>query len=248
MHEWTSLVVVFLIGVIAAVIGAMVGGGSLLSIPFLIFLGLPPQVAIATDRFAGLGAAVTAMYKFWRAKKIVWKLVPILAVASLTGSIIGASILLKANPDSLRYVVAALLLVLLPVLFLNPAIGVEPRDMSRRQRALGLILYFLIQVLAGFFGGGTGTLIFYTLMLFFGVTIIQAAATQVVPFMVLTVSSLILFAVGGIIEYRIGLVLMAGAAVGGYLGAHIAIKRGEIWVRRLFALMVVVLATRLVFS
>ncbi len=248
MHEWTSLVAVFLIGVIAAVIGAMVGGGSLLSIPFLIFLGLPPQVAIATDRFAGLGAAVTAMYKFWRAKKIVWKLVPILAVASLTGSIIGASILLKANPDSLRYVVAALLLVLLPVLFLNPAIGVEHRDMSRRQRALGLILYFLIQVLAGFFGGGTGTLIFYTLMLFFGVTIIQAAATQVVPFMVLTVSSLILFAVGGIIEYRIGLVLMAGAAVGGYLGAHIAIKRGEIWVRRLFALMVVVLATRLVFS
>jgi uncharacterized membrane protein YfcA len=94
-------------------------------------------------------------------------------------------------------------------------------------------------VLAGFFGGGSGTLIFYTLMMFFGITIIQVAATQILPFMVLTVSSLIVFALNGIIDYGIGIVLMAGTAVGGYLGAHIAIKSGERWVRRLFAAVVI---------
>ena len=76
MSHVVNYILVFFVGVAAAVIGAMVGGGSLLSIPVLILLGLPPDVAIATDRFAGLGAAVTAAYKFWKAKRIVWKLAP----------------------------------------------------------------------------------------------------------------------------------------------------------------------------
>ena len=247
MADALSLVAVFGIGVAAAVVGATVGGGSLLSIPFLIFLGLPPQVAIATDRFAGLGAAATAFYRFSKAGRIVWELVPVLAVASVGGALVGASILLTVDPTALRGVVGVLLLVLLPVLFLSPA-GVEVRETGRTRRAIGLVLYFGIQVLAGFFGGGTGTLIFYTLMLFFGVTIIQVAATQIVPFMLLTLASVALFAANGIIDYRIGLVLMGGTAVGGYLGAHIALRAGERWVRRLFAVVVVASGLRLLLA
>ena len=248
MSEVISLLPVFLIGVIASVVGTMVGGGSLLSIPFLIFVGLPPQVAIATDRFAGLGAAITALYKFWKTQRIVWKFVPILAVASLAGSVTGASILLNVDPDLLEPVVGILLLALLPVLFLTRDLGLEAREMSRTRIAVGLAIYLLVQVLAGFFGAGTGTLIFYTLMMFFGITIIQVAATQILPFMVLTVSSLILFALNGIIDYRIGMVLMAGTAVGGYLGAHIAITSGEIWGGGVvFAVVVLAAGARLLF-
>jgi len=57
--------------VAAAVVGSMVGGGSLLLIPLLVFLGLPPQVAIATDRFAGVGAGVTAFLRFRSAGRMV---------------------------------------------------------------------------------------------------------------------------------------------------------------------------------
>jgi hypothetical protein len=248
MAEASSVLSVFFVGVAAGALGAMVGGGSLLSIPFLIFLGLPPQVAIATDRFAGLGAALTAFFRFWLARKIVWRYVPVLAAASLAGSLIGAGVLVNADPGSLNIVVGVLLLVLLPVLFLKRDLGVAPREASTLRVRVGLTLYFLVQVLAGFFGGGTGVLIFYILMSFFGVTIIQVAATQVLPFMVLTVSSMALFAANGIIDYRMGIVLMAGTAVGGYLGAHIAIQSGDIWVRRLFAVVVLVSATRLVLS
>jgi uncharacterized membrane protein YfcA len=247
MPEATSALLVFLVGVAASVIGAMVGGGSLLSIPLLIFLGLPPQVAIATDRFAGLGAGITAFYKFWLAQKIVWRHVPVLAVASLAGSLIGASVLVNAEPSSLNLVVGVVLLALLPVLFLKRDLGVTPREVSTRRIRLGLSLYFLVQVLAGFFGGGTGTLVFYILMSFFGITIIQVAATQILPFMVLTISSLTLFAASGIIDYQMGIVLLTGTAVGGYLGAHIAIKRGDRWVRRVFAVVVLASATRLLF-
>ena len=79
MAEASSVLSVFFVGVAAGALGAMVGGGSLLSIPFLIFLGLPPQVAIATDWFAGLGAALTAFFRLWLARKIVWRYVPVLS-------------------------------------------------------------------------------------------------------------------------------------------------------------------------
>jgi uncharacterized membrane protein YfcA len=243
-----TLLAVFLVGVAAGGVGAMVGGGSLLSIPLLIFVGLPPQVAIATDRFAGLGAGVTALYRFWRADRIVWRLVPALAVASLAGSLLGASALLRARPGSLRVVVGVLLIALLPLLFVRPDLGVEAREPSPVRRRVGLVLYFLVQVLAGFFGGGTGMLIFAILMTCFGVTITQVAATQTLPFIVLTLSALVLFAAGGLIDYRIGAVLMAGTAVGGYVGAHVAIQSGDRWVRRLFAVVVLASALRLLFA
>ena len=243
-----SLLAVLGVGVAAGAIGAMVGGGSLLSIPLLIFVGLPPQVAIATDRFAGLGAGATALYRFWRADRIVWRYVPVLTLASLAGSLVGASALLRARPGSLRLVIGVLLVALVPLVFVQRDLGVAQRDVSARRVRAGLALYFLVQVLAGFFGGGTGMLIFYILMSFFGVTITQVAATQTIPFLVLTVSAVFLFASGGIIDYRTGLVLMAGTAIGGYLGAHLALRSGDRWIRRIFAGAVLASAARLLFA
>lgn len=150
MVDATRALAVFLVGIAASVIGAMVGGGSLLSIPLLIFLGLPRQVAIATDRFAGVGAGAAALYRFWPSGKIVWRYVPVLAVTSLAGSLIGATVLISVEPGALRGVVGALLLVLLPLLFPNSDLGVAPREVSSLRIRLGVMLYFLVQVLAGF--------------------------------------------------------------------------------------------------
>jgi uncharacterized membrane protein YfcA len=73
MPEIITLTSVFFIGLLASIFGTLVGGGSLLSIPFLIMTGLPPQVAIATERFGDLGRTITSFLKFFNSKKIVWK-------------------------------------------------------------------------------------------------------------------------------------------------------------------------------
>ena len=248
MIEISALPLVFLLGVVAAVIGATVGGGSLLTTPVLLFLGLPPHVVIATDRFAGFGAALTTLRRYSSAQKIQWSHVPVLASLSLVGSLLGASMLTLATPELLQNLLAVLILSLLPMVLLSRSLGLEPRPVSERRRRVGLACYFAIQVLAGFFSAGTSTLIFYVLIACFGLTILQASATQVVPFLVLTVSSSILFAMKGLIDYRVGLVLMAGTAVGGYLGASLAVRSGELWIRRAFALAVCLAAARLLWS
>lgn len=245
MEDGLSLVAVSAVGVAAGTIGAMVGGGSLLSIPLLIFLGLPAPVAIATDRFAGLGVACTAGFRYWRAGSIVWRWVPLLGAASLVGSLLGANLLVRTDAARLEPIIGLLVLLLLPMLFLRPSFGVEARDTRRSWKVVGFGLYFAIQLLTGFFGAGTGPLVFTTLMACFGLTIVQAVATQVVPFLLLTVASVFVFGSHGIIDYRMGFALLLGTAVGGSFGAKLAIEKGAGWVRRVFAVVVVLSALRL---
>ncbi|MBI4093065.1 MAG: sulfite exporter TauE/SafE family protein [Candidatus Kerfeldbacteria bacterium] len=247
MPEIVTLFLVLLAGIAAGFFDSVIGAGGLVSIPSLVFLGLPPQVAIATDRLGSIGQTATAAFKFWKAKKIVWKYVPAFTIISLVGSVIGASILLNVNPAMLQSIVGYLLLALLPFIFLRRDIGIKGGKTSRPKMMLGLVIYFLIMIFAGFFGQGTGPMVFYALTYFLGFTMLEVLATGIVPWFVLSVSSLIIFALNGIVDYQVGIVLLIGMAVGGYAGAHVAIKKGDVWIKRLFALFVVVSAVKLLF-
>ena len=245
MVEIITLLLVFLTGIAAGFFDSTLGAGGLVSVPSLVFLGLPAQVAIATDRFGTVGQTVAAMFKFGKAKKIVWKYVPVFAIISLLGSFIGANILLNINQEILQKVVGFLMVILLAFIFIKPNIGIRQNKVSKSKIILGLMIYFLIMVLGGFFGQGTGPLVFYTLTYFLGFTMIEVLATGIIPWFVLSLSSLIVFALSGIIDYRNGIVLLVGMAIGGYLGAHIALKKGNVWLRRLFIAFVIIAAIKL---
>ena len=247
MSETITLFFVFLIGIFASIFGTMVGGGTLLSIPFLIIVGLPPQVAIATERFGGIGQTIAAFIKLFKSQKIVWKYVLCLTIISVTGSLIGANILVNINPVILHNLVGVIVLALLPLLLLKPDLGIQNTTTSKTKIIIGSIIYFFVQIFAAFFGGGTGILILYTLMLCFGLTIIEATATKTVPWFFLSISSLVIFAVKGIINYKMGTVMLIGMAIGGYIGAHIVLKKGNIWVKRLFFFFIIISAIKLLF-
>lgn len=238
----------FAIGALAGFFGATVGGGGLLTIPYLMFLGFPPPVAIATARFGDIGLPLTSSVKFWKSNQIVWKYVPVLAALSLAGSIVGANILLAIEPDTLKTIAALLLLALLPFVLLKKEMGVVRREVSRLSRALSSLLYFVVQIFTGFFAAGTGPLAYYTLMAGFGLTIVEAVATNMIPFLILALSSVLVFAAHGLIDYSTGLILFGGTAMGGYIGAHIAIQKGARWIKGLFAIMVVAAALKLFFT
>lgn len=225
MPDLITILAVFLIGILASTFGSMVGGGTLLSLPFLMIIGLPPQIAIATERFGGLGQTLAAFYKFSRSQKINWEYVPRLSAVSSMGSIIGAQILVNINPTLLQHATAFILLTLLPLLFLNHDLGIQHQQVSKTKIIIGSVIYFLIQIFASFFGGGTGILIVHTLMIFFGLTIIEATATKIIPWFFLSLFSLLIFAQHGIINYQLGVILLAGMTIGGYFDAHLAIKK-----------------------
>ncbi len=246
MGTFINLIAVFFVGLISGFVGAVAGGGGLISIPFLIFLGLPPQVAIATSKFGGVGLSFGAIVKFIKEKKIVWKYIPFLIAISLIGGYIGANILLAVKSEVLSKVVGIILLLLLPTLFIKKEIGLENRVVTKRKRALGFFLYFLIMTFGGFFGG-VGSLAIYTLMFFLGLTIIKANATDIVPWFFMSLFATAIFMFNGIVDYQYGIVIFFGMIIGGYIGAHTAIRKGNKWVKLVFATVIIVSAIKILF-
>ncbi len=247
MPEFFIPLSVLLIGIATGFGDSTVGSGGLLSIPLLILLGLPPQIAIAIDRLGSVGQTLAALLVFWRAKKIRWNYILVFTVLSLFGSYIGATILLSFDPKLLEKTIGLFLLFVLPFLFLQSSIGIKQRSVSILKKGIGYIVYFFIMVYNGFFGTGSGPFATFTALYFFGFTIIEANATSIIPWFVLSLSSLVIFARGGIVDYQKGIILLVGMTIGGYLGAHVAVAKGDAWIKRLFILVVVISGVKLLF-
>lgn len=242
----TSLFI-FFIGLSAGFMDSTVGSGGLISIPLLIFFGLPPQVAIATDRLGSVGQTLSALFVFWKEKKIRWNFVFVFTLLAITGSLIGSHILLSFNPKYLQKIVGILLLVLLPLLFIKRRLGVKSISTSIYKKCIGFFNYFLIMIYNGFFGTGAGPFSQFNSLYFFGFTVIESGATGIIPWFFLSITSLIVFIRGGIVDWHNGIVLLIGMAFGGFIGAHIAVTKGEAWIKKLFVLIVIISALKLLF-
>lgn len=244
--DTSQLIATLLVGGFAGFIGAMVGSGGLITIPFLMFLGLPAHTAIATHKVGATGLKIGAITKFGKTDLIQWKYILPFCLISIVSAIVGANILLAIDKDLLSDIVVVLLLAVLPVLFLKKEIGVTLQTTSKLKQGTGYIFFFLAMVFSAFFGGGAATFVIYILMFFFGFTIIQSSATGMLPSLLLNIIALIIFAWNGIIDYPTGIALFIGMLLGGRLGALTAIKKGNAWVKALFALIVVVLVIKII--
>jgi uncharacterized membrane protein YfcA len=216
------------------------GGGGLLVVPLLLWLGLPPHNAIAIHRFATLFGGLSSLWVFLRSGKIIWQLVLPLIVARMIGNYIGTGWFLDLSADQLNSFIAFILMLLLPFLWLKKT-GIEPRKLPKWMIISGVVIYFIISVLGGISSVGTATLALYALVLFTGMTFLEATATQKIPASLSRVMVLVILIQHDLVTWLYALPLAAGYLFGAYWGAHHAIKKGNHWLRGL--LIVVVLST-----
>jgi len=243
--EISKLIATFFIGVLGSIIGAIVGSGGLISIPFLIFLGLPPQVAIATHKFGAAGLKIGAAIRFWKSGHIMWNHFIPFSILSFAAAFLGAKLLLTIDKELLSRVVAVLLFLLLPVIFLKKDVGIVHRVTSMVRQMSGYLFYFLAQVFGAFFGGGAASIVIYILITFFGLTFIEASATSMLPGLIMTITSLVIYGLYGILDVKFGVALFLGMLLGGWIGALVAVKKGNSWVKYLFAVIVVISAIKM---
>jgi hypothetical protein len=247
MDPILTLFLTFLIGFGSSFIGAISGGGGLISIPFLVFLGLPPQIAIATNKMGSIGLSIGSLARFWKSKHIKWKYVPVLTALGLAGGILGSYLLISLNEKILGTIMGIIILAILGIMLTKRTFGEVHKERPVLLKILGCIVYFFVMIYGGFFGGGGGILIFYTLIFFLGFTLLEANATDIIPWLSMSIVSFIIFAIHGLIDYRLGITLMIGMILGGYAGAHTAIKKGNRWVKMVFIFIVIASAVKLIF-
>jgi uncharacterized protein len=244
----TGFELVLLVGValVGGFVDAIAGGGGLLTVPALLAVGLPPHVALATNKGQSTLGSAAALFRFWREGLIDGRRAPRKIAAAMVGSFLGAALLLKARPETLRVIVLVLLIGVAIFMVLRPA-RATPRLVVPPQHvaAVGVLIAFLIGTYDGFFGPGTGTLLIVAGVSLLGQSMVTASAEAKVVNFASNVAALILFGWKGLVLLSVA-VPMAGAQIlGGFLGAHFAIRGGERFVRKVLLAVVIGLVIKL---
>ncbi len=229
------------VGAVAGFINVMAGGGSLLTMPAMIFLGMPPATANGTNRVALLLQNVTVVGEFRRRGFSDFRTSLLLAACTVPGAVVGAVAAVRIDPTLFRR-----LLALVMVGVLVAVLGPRPRGGTGRPRRLRAAA---AMVGVGFYGGfmqaGVGFLIIATLHRLLALDLVRVNMHKVFVIMVYTIPSLLVFAASGNVQWLAGVVLGAGNAAGGWLGTHLQITRGEGLVRAVLVIAVLGMAARL---
>ncbi|NIO03967.1 MAG: TSUP family transporter [Proteobacteria bacterium] len=242
-----SLLIIFAVGVIAGSFGTLTGGGSLITIPALIFLGLPPHSAIGTNRLGVTGVHIGGWYKFNQKRMVNYAFGFMIGIPALFGSMLGVNLVLQMNEMILKRLVATLMIFILVFITVKPKIGLEKTKFMVKNHVyiIGAVVSFFLGIYGGFYGAGAGTFFSYILILLFGQTFLESAATRKIAGFLITTMAAILFGLAGVIDYSLGIALFIGTSTGSFIGAHYSDKIGEVWIKRLFFAIVLTMSIKL---
>ncbi|MDQ6419447.1 TSUP family transporter [Paenibacillus sp. LHD-117] len=232
---WQMVLIVAAGGFLAAFVDAVVGGGGLIAVPALLAAGLPPHLALGTNKLAGTMSSLTSTLAFLRSGhidlRLTGKLVPLTAVGAVSGTV-----LLQLVPsDWLRPLVVVMLIgVTVYTLFRRDwgKIGTF-RALTRRSGIAMAAAALLLGGYDGFFGPGTGSFLIFAFLLL-GMDFVKAAGNAKLLNFTSNLFSLAAFVVLGSVAYGIGLIMGAAMVLGSLAGSRVAIKQGARYVRPLF--------------
>lgn len=240
-------IVLFLIGVVTGIVGGMGGSPGLIITPFMMATGMPPALAIGTARLSAFGGWLLSIKKFNDAKKVHWtKLAVIIPLAMLAGTI-GTLFVIQIEPEHVYRIVGLTLILICPLVLMQKDFGLEEKEHGRGRRYFGYGVYFLIMIYGGFFGGGANIMAVFAMVTFLGFRVLDAYATHMVAWLMMSIVSTAVFIFYGHVHYIYAAVLFVGMSIGGYAGAHIAIKKGNEWVKRVVCFFAFVVGVKLLF-
>lgn len=238
-----GLLILLGIGLFAGTLNTLAGGGSLITLPALMFLGLPPAFANATNRVGVLVQSAIATLSLARAGKVQWAGVMPRLIAASAGALLGAKLATEIEPSVFRKVIAGVMLLMLVILLAQPKRWIHPRPSA--PLILQLTAFFVIGVYGGFLQAGVGIFLLMGSALLSGEDLVQGNATKNLLVAVFTVPALGLFLYEGLVLPIPGLCLALGSMLGGWIGAHLALRLGAGFVRWVLVVVVAAAATKL---
>lgn len=246
---WYDQLVLLLVSVVANAMSAFAGGGAgLLQLPALLFLGLPFAVALATHKVASVALGVGATLRNLREKTLDWRLTWYTLLAGVPGVVLGANVILAVPDHIARFALGVLICALGLYSMVKPQLGQQERLQHRDTRGylVGAVMLFLIGVLNGSLTAGTGLFFTLWLVLWFGLDYRRAIAhTLVVVGLGWNGTGALVLGVIGQVQWSWIPALLVGSFVGGYLGAAMAIRMGNRWIKRGFEWVTVLVGVKL---
>ncbi|WP_042347326.1 sulfite exporter TauE/SafE family protein [Bacillus massiliigorillae] len=240
-----TLLILICFGFLAAFIDSAVGGGGLISIPALLFVGLSPQTALATNKLASSFGSFTSTVTFIRSGKVNFQVVSKLFPLVFIGSLIGAYIVHYISPNILKPLVLVLLIAVTIYTIFNKNWGQNSvyKKLTWKKAALFALIIFCIGFYDGFFGPGTGSFFIFS-FLFIGFDFLQAAGNSKVLNFGSNIAALCMFIYLGAVNFAYGIPMGLAMVVGAYCGSKFALKKGVAYVRLLFIVVTLFLIVK----
>jgi len=235
-----------IVGVVAGFLNVLAGGGSLLTLPLLIFFGLPAATANGTNRVAIFCQNIFAITGFKKKGVFPIRLALLCIPPALLGSYIGANLAISVDEMVFRRLLALIMVGVLVFMAFDPMkrFRCEEVPMTPLRLTVLIISFFGVGVYGGFVQAGVGFLII-TALLVHGLDLVRINAVKVLVIFAFTVVALAVFVIHGQVDYVLGLSLAVGNSVGGWIGTHYAVKKGHEWIKRFVIATVLVFALRL---
>ncbi len=245
LAPWLGCPALFVAGIIAGTLNVIAGGGSFLTLPILIFLGLPPGIANATNRVAILLQNVGAVWSFKRfgvldSRALLWAAIP-----ATLGAIPGTWLALTISDRAFQKTLAFLMVAVTIWTLWSPGGKPGSNDANSRPRYLALGAgFFIVGLYGGFIQAGVGFLLLAGTSLA-GLDLVRGNAVKVLSVLCFTSVSLGIFIWQGRIDWPLGLCLAGGNVLGGLLGARLTVLKGHGWVKNVVTVTILVFAVKL---
>ena len=247
MTEPFQTIAVILAGFACGFINTLAGSGSLITLPLLIFLGLPAPVANGTNRVAIVIQNIVGVTSFKQQKVLEIGLASKLAVPAVLGAIVGANIAVDMNAIVMERVIGALMLAMIPVIMWKPGAWLEKQAEStdRTNSWPVMLIFFLIGMYGGFVQAGVGIFLLIGLVYAGQFDLVKGNAIKVFVVLCCTIFALGVFLVNGYVDWKIGLTLAIGNGLGAMVASRLAVKRGEKFVKLVLLIAILIGATKL---
>ena len=244
MTDILSALLLFVIGAVAAVMNVMAGGGSVLTLPTLIFLGLDSSVANGTNRIAIITQNVSAVYSFKRENHHAFVLSSKLSLWTLPGAIAGTFTAVKISDELFQTILGIIMIgIVISMLIPTPA----NKQILRTNKISWTVSVSMLFI--GFYGGfmqvGVGFLIMAALHYLMHFNLVQINMHKVFIILVYTVPSLLIFILTNNVDWKLGISLAAGNATGGWWAAKLSVKKGERVIKVVLIAAVLIMSLKL---
>ena len=246
--EFWQIIILALTGILAGWLNVMAGGGSLLTVPVMLFMDLPGPVANGTNRIAILAQNITAVYAFFRKGFSDFRLSMTLSLAASVGAAGGAMLGVKLEGVWFERVLALVMVAVMLIMAMGNGKAKATETDGEPKR---LLLGHLCMVGAGFWGGfiqiGVGFILMPILHKVMGLDLVRVNMYKVFVVLIYTIVALAIFASQLELMWWAGIGLAVGNSIGGWYGAHTTVNRGEVWIKRVMYVALSVFIVKLLF-
>ncbi len=247
--EYLDFVWLLLAGLVSGFINVVAGGGSLITLPVLVFIGLPTYQANATNRLGIIIQGITSVAGFRSKGVSAWPFDLYLGITASLGAIVGARVSIDIPDDIFNRIIALIMILVVITIIVQrkPNYEIRPERMTLPYKIAAHVAFFFIGIYGGFIQAGSGYLIIAALTMINRFSLTKTNSAKMMIALVYTLSAIGVFILNDAIHWIYAIVLSVGNGIGAWFSARWSVAIGDVWIKRIMVIMVIALAIKLWF-